>query len=291
MAYWLEKLQHIDRRFLYLALAVVVAVPEFLSVHLPSPPSKETLGAYQAVDSVSPGKIVILHSDWDAGQIAENRGQAEAIVEHLMRRGIKFAVISASPYGPMFAEMANRTVAERLRRREGIIKRYGIDWCDWGYKIFPGTEQLVLPSLARDIPGTIKTDYKGTPLAQIPMMANVKDINNVGLIVNIGYGQQLAWIPFVQSVYGTPIVFGIAAINSTMMYSYITAGQLAGMLVGAQGAAEYEQLIHRRDGWGEKVIQSQCWAHDLIILLIIIGNIGYAFARPESKRPRLEVKD
>jgi hypothetical protein len=290
MARFLEKLQYIDRRYLYLVLAVVVALPVFVSLPLPIEPSQETLGAYRAVESVPPGKIVLIQSDWDAGSKGENQGQAEAIIDHLMRRNIKFAVISANPYGPPFAEMVDEVTA----RRYG--KRYGVDWVNFGYKIFPGTEAYVLPSLARDIPGTVKTDYRGTPLSKIPMMAGVKDIHDVAVVFNIGYGQQLLWIPFVQSVYGTKMVFAIAAINSTTMYSYITAGQLAGMLVGAQGGAEYEALIGYekrtgRVGWGNRVIQSQSWAHGLIILLIIIGNVGYAFARPETKRARLGMED
>jgi hypothetical protein len=281
----LSKLQRIDPRVLYVTLALCVALPEFVPLRLPPKVSPETLGVYRAIDEAPTDKIVIVESDWDAFSISENLGQSEAMVEHMMRRGLKFAIISANPYGPDFAERVNRKIAAKYG------KKYGVDWCNWGYKIFPGTEMYVLPSLARDIYRTIEKDYTGTPLSEIPMMKDVHDIGDVGLVISVGYGAQFSWMPFVQSVYGTKLAVAVAAIASTANYTYISTGQFEGMLVGARGGAEYEALINRKNGWGEKVIQSQSAAHVFVILLIIIGNIGYAFASPESKRARLQLEE
>jgi hypothetical protein len=272
---WFERVQRIDNRILYVTLAAVVAAPVFVRLSLPIPPTVETLGAYRAVESVPPGRLVMVQSTWDAGTIGECEGQCRAVIEHLMRRGKPFVIWTSNPASPPFY---NRIIEETARRHGRV---YGRDWADFGYKVPAGSMPFGVQAMARDFPGYMQSDVRGTPVSRLPVLRGVRNAADFDLIVTIGYNPIGEFIQFVQAVYGTRIVFGIAAINSTTTYSYIDSRQIVGMLVGARGGAEYEVLVGRPDR-GVQIIMAQSFGHLLIVLLVIMANIaGLAQRRAE----------
>jgi hypothetical protein len=269
---WHERLQTIDNRWLYLALAVFVAIPVFVKMRPPIPPTRETLGVYDAVQSLPPGKVVMLQSTWDAGTIGECEGQCHAVVEHLMRRGIPFVVWTSNPASPPFY---NRIIAAAAKKYHRV---YGRDWADFGFKAPGGSLAFAVQSMARDFPGYMKADVNGTPVEKLPVMQGVKDATSFGLIVSIGYNPVIEFIQFIQAVYGTKVAFGIAAIMATTTYTYIDSKQIVGMLVGARGGAEYEMLL-KAPGKGVEIIIAQSFGHLLIILAVLTANIAYLAGR------------
>jgi hypothetical protein len=272
-----EVLQRFDRRALYVALAVAVAIPVFVRVRPPIPPTVETLAAYRAIEELAPRRLVMVHSAWDAGTIGECEGQCHAVVEHLMRKGQPFVIWTSNPAAPPFY---NRVIAAAARRYGRV---YGRDWLDFGYKAPGGSLGFAVQAMARDFPGYMKADAHGTPVARLKLLDGLRDASGFGLAVSIGYNPMGELIQFVQAVYGTRIVFGIAAINSTTTYSYLDSRQIVGMLVGARGGAEYEVLL-REPGIGVDIIVAQSFGHVLIILVVILGNIGYQMGRRRAAR-------
>jgi len=270
----LLRLQNIDRRWLYMTLAIVVTLCLLFPFSLPLYISPQVKSLYDAVEKVPKDKIVIVASEWDAGTRGENLPQTRVIMEHLMRRGIKFAILSQYQQGPRLAE----AVAEELARKYNKV--YGVDWCNWGYKIGGG---MMLQALSRNIPKTIEKDIRGTPVEKIPMMAGVKDIRDVGLIVVMSGSAVIdSYIAFIRSVYGTPLGFGCTAVMAPEQYPFLDSGQLVGLLAGLMGAAQYEKLLSS-PGRAMRAMNAQSMAHLLIIVLIVLGNIGYAMSRG-SKR-------
>ena len=158
--------------------------------------------------------------------------------------------------------------------------RYGIDWVNWGFKY--GYENILMP-LAKNIPDTIKSDFNNTPRAKLPMMRDVKDIRDIGLVIEVtGLANMTElWLGFIRGPYGTPLAAAYTAVMAPSYYPYIDSHQMAGMLVGAKGAAEMEVLVGRPDQ-ATRIMNVQSWAHVLIIALIVIGNIGYLLARREE---------
>ena len=66
-------------------------------------------------------------------------------------------------------------------------------------------------------------------------------------------------------------------------YNPLDAGQIKGMLTGMKGAAEYEPLLDAKD-FATRAAGSLSTSHLLIIVLIIIGNIGYISSRRRRQR-------
>jgi hypothetical protein len=267
-----QRVQQIPRAYIYLLLAGVVVWQLLFPISLPTRPSAPSIGVYDAIRSVPEGKLIVLSTDWDASTQAETGPQTQAILHACFESGKRVAILNLS--APMGAKLAN-DIALRVAEKYGAS--YGVDWCNWGYKI--GGSNVLL-TLVRNIPEAIGVDFYGKRVTELPMMSNVRTARDIGLVIEITglSGVIESWIGLVQGPYQTPFASGVTAVMAPGYYPFLDSGQMKGMLVGAKGAAEMEVLVRRPDG-GIKFMMAQSWAHVLIILLIVLGNLGYIMAR------------
>jgi len=278
------RLQQIDQRVIY-GVLVVVTVVAFAVTPMPvTHVGPETIDAFEAVDSCPKDKVVLVDSSWEMWTQAENRAQFLALIEHLFRANIKFVVTSVgiAPFGPKMAQDRIGPLAEKYG------KRYGVDYVNLGFKPAGGSAIVSAPlgflldAFARDIHGIYPTDMSGTPVSELPIMEGVKRIQDIHLVVCIGYEPAQEWISFIRGQYGTPVIWSCMSIVVPIYAPYYESKQIAGIIGGTRGAAEYEQLLHERypvpgekAGEGMQLMTPQSFAHVLIILFIIVGNIGY----------------
>jgi hypothetical protein len=92
------------------------------------------------------------------------------------------------------------------------------------------------------------------------------------------------------------VIIGPTAVSAPKYYAFISSGQLAGMLGGMKGAAEYEQLLGKRyPKLGEfyrttrlftatKGMDAQTGIHLVIIIFILIGNVAFLLYRLRESR-------
>lgn len=258
-------LQTIDRRILYVAVAVLVFLPLVLPFELPIYTTPAAKSFFEAVEQVPPDKLVIVACDFGAGTRGENEPQARAVIEHLMKKGQKFAILGFDLQGPEFGQR----LAERAEKK--YKRAYGKDWCNWGYK---PSITMTLMSLAKNIPDTIGADRNGTPLRKLEVMKGIETIRDVGMICEFtGSAMLPPYVQMIQGVYGTPLAQGCTGIMGPEAFPYLDSGQIKGLLVGMKGAAEYETLVGYR-GKGFKAMIPQSIAHVLLMGLIVLGNIG-----------------
>jgi hypothetical protein len=270
------RIQRIPRHYVYLLLAGVVVWQLLYPIRLPVVPSVPTRGVYQAIQAVPDGKLVIISTDWDASTQAETAPQTQAVMHACFQNGKRFAIMNLQP--PMGVKLAN-DLAEEAAREYGA--EYGVDWCNWGYKY--GYEN-VLMSLAKNIPNAIGDDFYGKPVADLPMMRDVHDIKDVGLVVLVTGLSAMTemWIGLIQGPYGTPLASAYTAVMAPIYYPYLDSKQMRGMLVGAKGAAEMEALVDR-PGKAIAIMNVQSWAHVLILALIVLGNLGFVLSRRRGR--------
>ncbi|MCX8053775.1 MAG: hypothetical protein N3B12_08195 [Armatimonadetes bacterium] len=275
----LTKLQNIDRRILYLLIAVVIAVPLLRrpSKH-PSVVFLEVKNAYNTLDRIPKNKVVILSTVWGPGTRAENESQTEAIMRHLFRNRTKFVVLSWDQLGSQLTYDGGTAIAKKMGRR------YGADWVHLGYN--PGPMYAIIRGLGKNFPGVFKVDRFGKKLKDIPLTAKVRDHRDIGAVVEITPSGTVAyWIAYFNQPYQVPLVFCPTAVMSAEAYPYLDSGQLNGMLNGVIGAAQYETLI----GMGKErtYAAAASWAlssaHIFILVLIVLGNLGYALSRRSTR--------
>lgn len=275
-----EKLQSIDRRILYGALLVVIALPLLIPAFvIPPVPDQQTKDAYAVVEhfGTQPGpKMAMIDGWWSASSRGEQQYQTEAIIEHLMRLDIPFAIISGDPQNTTLTEDIAQQTALKYHRH------YGVDWIDWGYQV---AYTQVLKAMVGDIPGTLKEDgVEHRPLTSFPIMKNVHSFADVGLIFEITPSSSLdTLLSFVESKFHMPIIYAPTAVMAPEAFPFLDSHQIAGLILGVKGASDYEQLLNVK-GDAVKIGTSMSMVYLLIIFLIILGNVGYHGARLSARR-------
>ena len=275
-----QKLQTIDSRIIYGILIACILLPLLFPLKLPILPSQQSEEFYATVEKIAktdPNKIVIVDGQWAPGTRGENQWQTVAILNHLMQRHIHFAILSFDTQNNTITQ----GLAESIAAKYGYV--YGRDYVNWGYRPFAVFTQT-LKGLVNNIPGTIKKDWKGKPIADFPVMQGIKDIQDVKGIVEITPSGTLdTWIGLVQGVNKTPVLYAPTAVMAPDSYSYLDSGQISGLLTGVKGAGDYEKLTGVTS-FGTKAAGALSLVYALIILLIIIGNIGYFQQKAAEKR-------
>lgn len=271
----LVNLQNIDRRILYVVIAIVLSVPLIMrpSKH-PDAVFPEVQGAYNVIDSIPEGKIVLVSTSWGAGTMAENEPQLEALMRHMFAKKIKFAIMSWEPGG------SEITYKSALRIQNDVNAKYGRDWVHLGYKT--GSASAIISGLSQDFQAFMKQDKLGTPLSELPAVSFVKNYKQIGAVTDItSVGLMDYWIAYLTTPKHIPLIYCPTAVMSASAYPQLDSGQLKGMLNGVMGAVQYETLIGR--GSESTDASAISWAlsaaHIYIIVLIILGNLGYLVAK------------
>ncbi|MBN2380380.1 hypothetical protein JXM67_11330 [candidate division WOR-3 bacterium] len=243
MKFW-ERLGSIDRRIIYLVLAVLVIVPLIATVKLPSkvramPRTKDIFDHVEAIDPNGQRKAMILSVDFDPQVEPELKPQMEAMVRHAFARDIPLIVLAmASIQG---TDIGNEIVL-RLAREHNKV--YGKDYVLLGWK--PGLVAVVL-GLGNFIEQVFPTDYFGNRLSELPMMQDITNYNDVGLVGNFtGSSSYGYWVIYGYNEFGVPVAAGVTSVSVADLYPYLGSKQLIGMLAGMKGAAEYERLVKDR---------------------------------------------
>ena len=292
----MERLQQFlkDRRVLYLALFIAVALPFlpfFATLPAPKPQISPEVNAYydtiEALANSPEGKekLIIVSSNYGGGTYAENRPQLTATLRHLMVRKLKFATFA---FNDPQAEVQSHRVVDELVKEYGYV--YGKDYVNFGFRP-PDAITTILKSMVQDVPGTLKTEFNGKLLSDagaLPVMQGIKKPDDISLIIEItGSQTHTAWIQYFQasgkdyrtspSKESIPMLFAPTGVMAPEAYPLLASGQLSGMLNGMKGAAEYETLLRdngltKKTGFGVLAMSSQSLAHFLILLLIALGN-------------------
>jgi hypothetical protein len=270
-----EGLRKIDRRWIFLAIGLLVVVPLLTGFHIaPVQPSARAVGFYEAIEKVPAGSKVLLAGDYDPGTIAENYPMHLAAVRHLMKRNIKIIAVELYPGGPPLADRVLHIAGAEYNKKEGI------DYTNLGFK---SGNEAVMSQMGSSIPVTFPADRSGIPVSRIPVMKGVENFGQIALLVSVsaGYPGTKEWVQQVVSRYHVPMVAGVTAVSAPEYYPYLQAGQLQGLLGGMAGAAEYETLV-KAPGLATRGMDAQSLAHIFIALMILLGNLAALPTRRKS---------
>jgi hypothetical protein len=268
VSFSLSALKRLDRRWIFLAVGLLVVVPLLTGFHIaPVVPGARARGFYDAIEKVPAGATVLLAGDYDPGTIAENYPMHLAAVRHLMSRNIKIVAVELYPGGPPLTDRVLRLAGEEYKKKDGI------DYVNLGYK--SGNEAVMSAMGSAGIPRTFPADRSGNPVGRIPVMKGIENFGQIALLVNIsaGYPGTKEWVQQVVSRYHVPMVAGVTAVSAPEYYPYLQAGQLQGLLGGMAGAAEYEVLVGH-PALATRGMDAQSLAHIFIAFMILLGNLA-----------------
>ncbi len=263
--FW-EKLVQIDRRFIYLIIALAMTLPFFFQMGLPIPATKEVKDIYDLIETFKPNDVVILSADFDPSVSPELLPMFDAMFRHCLKAGVKVIAMSLYIQGPGLIEPVINQAAKDYNKVNGIDYAF-LGW-QYGYN-------LVVINMMENLKQTFPVDYYGERTEDLPILGNVNNYADYDLITSMnGSSTYMTWLLYAHEPYNVPMACGVTAVSAADVYPYIQSGQFIGMLGGLKGAAEYETLISEKR-MATMGMEAQNWAHIFIILFIIIGNIGF----------------
>ena len=271
----LRKFALLDRRWIYLLMALAVLIPLLKPMRIAIKPSAPVIASYEALNAVQEGSAVLFSFDYGPGTKVELHPMAVAGLHLAFRRNLKVVTMALDPAGQALAAEALRQVAPAYDKREGE------DYLNLGYKA--GNEAVVI-SMGLDFRGTFSSDARGNSIESSPLMAKIRGLSDFALVASWSAGRPGAidHVRNTATAYGRPLIVGVTAVQSPEFYPFLKSGQVKGLLGGLRAAAELETLVNVT-GTATPAMDAQSVAHFLLIFLILMSNVAY-FAQKRAER-------
>ena len=271
------KIGDMDRRWIFIIIALVVLLPLFFPIGLPIRPTDSTQTAYDAMDDLEYGSKVLVSFEYGPSTKPEIHPMTYAVLRHLFKNGHKVYITCLWPDGQFMAEEAIEEISELE-----FNLTYGKDYVLLGFR--PGNEAVV-KGIVSNIRKLYSTDARGTLTDKIPMMEGINQLADFDFIftASAGYPGTVEWVQYGADPTGVPMSTGVTSIQVNEVMPYVQSGQVKGLLAGMPGAAEYEKLVGV-PGIGTSGMDAQSIAHLVIVLFIIFGNVAFFIERQRQKK-------
>ena len=272
MSFW-KKLEAVDVRIIYLILWIAIGIPLLTPLYLPLSISPDTVLYYKAIEALPAGSVVVLGMDVSpAGYGGELGPQARATTYHLFTKPVKVIFLSFWETGaPLIQDVwKNQFVAGELKN-----KKYGEDYVNLHW--IPGSE-TGMAAFAEDVWKTVPADYKGTKLADLPMMAKIKSINDITMLIVIETGTPggpeylRQWQARNRNL---KMLIGSLGVSVPGNIPYVASGQYISLLRGGRGATEYQRILNIVTPTDVQSADAMTMSHVVVLVFLLVGNIGY----------------
>jgi hypothetical protein len=262
----LERLEALDRRWLFLAMGLLVLLPLLFPLRLPLYPSPPVMRFRNAIAQVPDGSMILMPLDYDPSGAPEMVPMTRTALRQLFHKRCKVVVLNLWNGG---AGITDQVLRETAAEFPGL--QDGVDYVDLGYK---AGNEAVMVLMGQGITNAFPADYLGRDTRGLPLMQHARDYSSFPLLVNISEGTPgtKEWVQQVEGRFHLPMVAGVTAVSAPEFYPYLETGQLRGLLGGMAGAAEYEKL-QNEVGSATRGMDAQSLAHYLVALCILVGNV------------------
>lgn len=271
----LSKIQNMDSRIIYLVLLILVSIPLLNPIGIPLSITDMTQTVFDILDNLNAGDRVLLAINYNPSDTSDIQPQAVAVLKQLLRKDVKVAMVSFAATGPMIVE-------QLLQPYVQAGKVYGTDMLNLG---FISGGETAIRNVGSDVIGTVKVDYQGNDLTQVPLLQGVEDCRDFDLVyVFSGFTPGLPeWVQQVQGPLNIRLVGTSTTVSVPACMPYVQSGQVLGLTAGLRGAAEYELLL-KEPGLAVTMMDAQSLGHLTIILFVVIGNIAYFMDKKRVKK-------
>jgi hypothetical protein len=263
----LMKLGDIDSRILYVLLVLVVVIPMVRPMGIPLSTSPWTRQAYDELAKLQSGDTVIFDFGYNVDGAPDVEPIAKAVFRDLFDRNVKIICVALNAQGPMIAERL-------LQPFEESGKVYGTDFVNLG---FVAGQETALAAYAKDLKSTFPTDWRGNNTSNLPILDGITGAADVDTWVFFTDSGADYWVRQVGQ-YDVPIVGALVTVSAAHAEPFVNSGQLAGLLIGLRGAAEYETLMDNPGG-AVAAMDAQSMGQLLLTLFVLCGNASYFIKR------------
>jgi hypothetical protein len=201
------------------------------------------------VAALPDGAPVLLAVDYEAGFSGEMRFAAVSMVESLMARNLRLAVVSTIPAGPVLGQNLLETALSNLEKyNPQAAQAYSLSGqtINLGYLAGGATS---LQEFALNPQQASRYGLAGTLSAPAswnsPALQGVGQLSDFGAVIVLTDSLETgrAWVEQVApSLNSKPLLMVTSAQAGPLMQPYLASGQVRGMLSGMVGGTAYEQL-------------------------------------------------
>ena len=269
----------VERRIVFVYIGLAVVLPLLMNKTLPLPVTKDVRKLYDRLEQLQPGSKVLCAFDYDPPSAPELQPMAVAFLKYAFKKDFKIIIMGLWPQGPQQAQQAiEEAMLDPIIAGKNLVQ--GEDWVNLG---FQSGNEFVIQSMGTEFKRMFPKDNRRIPYEDIPLLQNVVNFSNVDFVMNFSAGKPgtYEWVQFGVDRFGFELGAGNTAVQAPMMYPYLRAGQLKGLLGGMIGAAEFEKVLNEK-GKASTFLLAQTFAHATVIIFIIIGNLAFFSSRKKK---------
>ncbi len=248
MTDWLSNL---DRRWIFLAMFLAVAIPVLWPPTLPEQPTPIVQAVFDTIEALPPDSVVVMALDYDPASRPELGPMLTSFTRHCAMRGHRMFFLTLWPTGAPIIDDALRVLETEFPDRY----QYGENYLSLGYG---AGYEAAIKLIATDLLKLFPVDTQGRPVASYPVARNISSLQDTDLVISIGAGYPgtKEWVQYAATPYqDIRVVAGVTGVSAPPQYPYYPQ-QLLGMLPAIKGAAEYEFVIGRHYGTrGERLAE------------------------------------
>ena len=275
----LAKLSRLDRRWLFLALWIIILLPYFVNFALPMNVTQRSQDFYNYLNNMPQGSVVLWGWDVSFAGWSEMEAQGVAVTKLLFKlmaeKGFRIVIMGYREECGNLPEMVMRQLGMHPTQNQNYGKNYAhIGWLPGG--------SVGMASFAKNMRATLPKDWWGTPLDNLQVMKDINTIQDVDLVIYIESGGcELAITQYVVP-YNTNLGVCAIAQNVPGNMPRLDAGLIKIMLAGIRGGAELEMLTGQL-GVGTKNITGISTTHLVIMGFMLVANISYFLRRSRGE--------
>ena len=264
--------KYMERRIVFLLVGIALLLPFFMQFELPLQISPEVQTAVDILKKLPPGSKVLASFDYDPPSSPELQPMADAFIQYAFEHDLKVIIMGLWPQGP---QQANQSIEAAFLKKPELRDQivYGVDYVNLG---FQAGNEFVIQRMGESFKAMFPKDINGTPYDSIPLVRNVTNFSNIDFSMNFSAGKPgtQEWVQVGVDRFNLKMAAGNTAVQAPMIYPFLNAGQLYGLMGGMSGAAEFEKSLDEI-GKATTYLLSQSFAHMVVIAFILIGNVAF----------------
>ena len=201
------KLGKVDRRYIFIIIAIVVIVPLLKPIGLPIRPTQSSQMVFDSIESLPRGSKILRSFEYGPSTKPEIHPMAIGVLRHVFRNGHQVYVTCLWPDGLFMALEALKEIAD-----DEFGKVYGEDYVLLGFR--PGNEAVV-KGIVSNIRKLYTIDARNTLVENIPMMEGINKFEDFDYLFSLSavYPGTIEWVQYAADPTGVPMSTGVTSIQ------------------------------------------------------------------------------
>jgi hypothetical protein len=272
------KLPELQARQVWAIVLIGYLIPAFIPLGMSPVISSATQNVYDTIQSLPPNSIVMCGGGGVFAFDLESSAGLIAALKQMSKLNVKVV------FYPMWIETMQFSKycvdSARVDEKFGGPWKYGRDYVILPY--IPGNE-VGLVSFLNDVKKTVSTDYAGTPISQLPLMAGLNSYKDITVWICAQW-DGVTILRYVTGEYGIKVLWfaqssAYAAFSS---YMQVYPGKIY-ITNGALGGAQYEKLNDMK-GLGHAALDSNVVFTLLFIGFLVLGNLTMLYGEKNGNK-------